>query len=404
MKHVFIVGSKGIPANYGGFETFVDKLTEYKKSDEIQYHVSVIKDTHTYDPAQKTYEYNGADCFCIKQRISSAAKAIFYDVDSIKYSLKYIKENNIEEPVIYILACRIGPYIRKYKRKIHKLGGKLYINPDGHEWKRSKWNKWIRKYWKRSEKKMVKHADLVICDSQGIEKYIQKEYKKYNPKTKYISYGAETKPSKLADDDPKVKEWFSENQVRIGQYYLIVGRFVPENNFETIIKEFTKSETKKDLVIISDYETNPLHEKLKQEYDIENDSRIKLIGTVYDEELLKKIRENAYAYIHGHSVGGTNPSLLEALGRTDVNLVYDVSFNKEVAKDGAIYWTEEYALLRNLIKRCDEASIDKRYELGLQAKARIEGAYTWDHITDQYEELFLRKEKPAEQAAEKSNS
>ena len=404
MKHVFIVGSKGIPANYGGFETFVDKLTEYKKSDEIQYHVSAIKDENTFDPSNVTYEYNGAQCFNIKQRIKSPAKAIFYDVDSIKYSLKYIKENNIEEPIIYVLACRIGPYIKRYRKKIHKLGGKLYVNPDGHEWKRSKWSKWVQKYWKHSERKMVKYADLLICDNVGIEKYIKHEYKKYRPKTKYISYGAETTPSKLADDDPKVKEWFSENQVRVGQYYLIVGRFVPENNFETIIKEFTKSETKKDLVIISDYETNPLHEKLKAEYDIESDSRIKLIGTVYDEELLKKIRENAYAYIHGHSVGGTNPSLLEALGRTDVNLVYDVSFNKEVAKDGAIYWTEEYALLRNLIKRCDEASIDKRYELGLQAKARIEGAYTWDHITDQYEELFLGKEKPAEQAAEKSNS
>lgn len=392
MKHVFIVGSKGIPANYGGFETFVDKLSEYKKSDDIKYHVSNIRDKDTYDPNNVTYEYNGAQCFNIKMRIKSPAKAIFYDVDSIKYSLKYIKENNIEEPIIYVLACRIGPYIRKYKRKIHKLGGKLYVNPDGHEWKRSKWNKWIRRYWKHSEKKMVKHADLLICDSIEIEKYIKEEYKKYKPKTKYISYGAETTPSVLADDDPKVKEWFNKNQVRVGQYYLIVGRFVPENNFETIIKEFMKSETKKDLVIISDYETNPLHEYLKKEYDIESDSRIKLIGTVYDQELLKKIRESAYAYIHGHSVGGTNPSLLEALSRTDVNLVYDVSFNKEVAKDGAIYWSEEYALLRNLIKKCDEASIDKRYELGLQAKARIESAYTWDYITDQYEELFLGKD------------
>ena len=144
MKHVFIVGSKGIPTKYGGFETFVDKLTEYQKSDDIKYHVSNIRDKATYDPDNVTYEYNGADCFTIKTRISSAAKAIFYDVDSIKYSLKYIKENNIEEPIIYVLACRIGPYIRRYKRKIHKLGGKLYVNPDGQEWKRSKWSKRVQ--------------------------------------------------------------------------------------------------------------------------------------------------------------------------------------------------------------------------------------------------------------------
>ena len=247
---------------------------------------------------------------------------------------------------------------------------------------------------------MVKHADLLICDSEGIEKYIQKEYKKYNPKTMFIPYGAQTSPSTLADDDPKVVEWYDKHQVRPSQYYLMVGRFVPENNFETIIKEFMMSNTKKDLVIISYYKNTPLYDLLVNEYKIDSDPRIKLVGTLYDEQLLKKIRENAYAYIHGHSVGGTNPSLLEALARTDVNLVYDVSFNKEVAKDGAIYWSEEYALLRNLIKRCDEATIDKRYELGLQAKARIEGAYTWDKIIDQYEELFLGKE----QTAEKSNS
>lgn len=393
MKHVFIVGSKGIPTKYGGFETFVDKLTEYKKSDDIKYHVSAIQDTKHYDPEKVTYEYNGAHCFNIEQRIKSPAKAIFYDVDSIKYSLKYIKENNIEEPIIYILACRIGPYIKKYRKKIHKLGGKLYINPDGHEWKRSKWNKWVQRYWKHSEKRMVKYADLIICDNQGIEKYIKQEYKKYNPKTMYISYGAETTPSTLADDDPKVVEWFDEHEVKPSQYYLMVGRFVPENNFEIVIKEFMKSDTKRDLVIMADYEPTPLYPELKDKYHFEDDPRIKFVGTEFNQQLLKKIRENAYAYIHGHSVGGTNPSLLEGLGRTDVNLVYDVSFNKEVAKDGAIYWTEEYALLRNLIKRCDDVSIDKRYELGLQAKARIEGAYSWEHITNQYEELFLGEHK-----------
>ena len=125
MKHVFIVGSKGIPTKYGGFETFVERLTEYRQSDDIKYHVSVIKDSKHYDPNEKTYEYNNAHCFNIKQRIDSAAKAIFYDVDSIKYCLRYIKEHNIEEPIIYVLACRIGPYIRRYKKKIHKLGGKL---------------------------------------------------------------------------------------------------------------------------------------------------------------------------------------------------------------------------------------------------------------------------------------
>lgn len=401
MKHVFIVGSKGIPTKYGGFETFVDKLTEYKKSEQIQYHVSAIRDDKTFDPKNITYEHNGAQCFCIKQRISSAAKAIFYDVDSIKYCLKYVKENNIEEPVIYVLACRIGPYIRKYKRKIHRLGGKLYVNPDGHEWKRSKWSKWIRRYWKRSEKKMVKHADLIICDNEGIEQYIQKEYAKYNPKTKYIAYGAETSPSTLEDDDERITEWYEKWNILRGQYYLMVGRFVPENNYEIVIKEFMKSDTKKDLVVISDHKYNPLYDMLIEKYHIEEDPRIKFVGTLYNYQLLKKIRENAYGYIHGHSVGGTNPSLLEALGRTDLNLVFDVSFNKEVAGDGAIYFTEEYGLLRHLINKCDQMTIDQRYQLGLIARGRVDDFYSWDKIANAYEALFLEKEKAVEEADEK---
>ncbi len=392
MKHVFIIGCKGIPTKYGGFETFVDRLTEYQKSDDLKYHVSVIKDFNDYEMDEKTYEYNGAHCFAIKQRIKSPAKAIFYDVDSLKYSLKYIKENNIEEPIFYILACRIGPYIRKYKRKIHRLGGKLYINPDGHEWKRAKWNKWIQRYWKHSEKKMVKHADLIICDNQAIEKYIHKEYKKYNPKTKFIAYGAETSPSPLADDDPQVTEWFDKWNVLRGQYYLMVGRFVPENNYETVIREFMKSNTKKDLVVISNHRYTPYFDEIKEKYNIDSDPRIKFTDVLYNAPLLKKIRENAYGYIHGHSVGGTNPSLLEALGRTDLNLIYDVSFNKEVAKDAAIYWTEEYGLLKHIIDKCDEMTIDQRYQMGLMARARVDEFYSWEKITDEYEELFLGKE------------
>lgn len=390
MKHVFIVGSKGIPNQYGGFETFVDKLTEYKKSDDIKYYVSVIKDDNTFEPERATYDYNGAFCFCIKERIKSAAKAIFYDVDSIKYSLKIIKENDIENPIVYVLACRLGPYMRKYTRKIHKLGGKIYINPDGQEWKRTKWNRWVQRYWKYSEKKMVKHADLVICDNTFIEKAIKKKYKKYKPKTMYISYGAETSESMLGEEDAKVKEWFDKWGVRHGQYYLMVGRFVPENNYEIAIQEFMKSDTKKDLVMITDYENKPLYDVLKKKLEFDKDPRIKFVGTLYDQQLLKKIRESAYGYIHGHTVGGTNPSLLEALGRTDLNLVYDVSFNKEVGKGAVLYWNEEYGFLRHLINRCDEMSIDKRYEMGLMARDRIDSHYSWDLITDEYEKLFLQ--------------
>lgn len=389
-RHIFIVGCKGIPTRYGGFETFVDKLTEYTKDESIQYHVSRILDDSEYDENNTEYEYNGAHCFDIKQRMGGPQKAIFYDVDAIKYSIDYIKKYNLKEPVIYVLACRIGPFIGKFKRQIHELGGKLYVNPDGHEWKRAKWSAPVRKYWKISERLMVKNADLLICDSIGIENYIKEDYKKYNPKTTFIAYGAETSKSTLADDDSKVKEWFSEFKIKFKNYYVVVGRFVPENNFEAIIREFMKSKTKKDLVIVTDYQNNAFYDELLKSTGFNKDRRIKFVGTVYDQPLLKKIRENAFAYIHGHSVGGTNPSLLEALGLTDVNLLFDVIFNREVAEDGAKYWSLEDGDLAALIDKTDNMSENEIETIGNKAKERIDNFYSWEYITEKYQKLFRK--------------
>lgn len=389
-KHVFIVGCKGIPTRYGGFETFVDKLTEYRTDENIQYHVARILDDKEYNPQNTEYEYNNAHCFDIKQRTGGPARAIFYDIDAIKYCINFIKEHNIKDPIVYVLACRIGPFIGGLKKKIHKLGGKLYVNPDGHEWKRAKWSAPVRKYWKLSEKLMVKHADFLVCDSLGIESYIKEDYKKYNPKTTFIAYGAETSASTLKDDDEKVLNWYGKFNIKPKNYYLIVGRFVPENNFEVMIKEFMKSKTKKDLVIITGYEGVGLYDELKEKTHFDKDKRIKFVGTVYDQQLLKKIREDAYGYIHGHSVGGTNPSLLEALGRTDLNLLFDVCFNREVGQDGAKYWTKEYGLLAQMLERADQMTDREIEEIGTKAKERIDKYYSWEYITQRYEELFTK--------------
>ena len=115
------------------------------------------------------------------------------------------------------------------------------------------------------------------------------------------------------------------------------------------------------------------------------------MGTVYDQELLKKIRENAYGYFHGHEVGGTNPSLLEALGSTDLNLLLNVGFNREVAEDAALYWNKEDGNLAGLIEKADDMEPEKIAELGKKAKQRIREAYSWEHIVGKYEELFLAR-------------
>ena len=385
MQHIFIVGSKGIPGAYGGYETFVDKLTQYHQAHPVlRYHVA-CKDKKKFE---KTY--NNARCFHVKVPNIGPAQAIWYDVAALADCCDYIKKNHIEKPIVYILACRIGPFMAHFARKIHKLGGVVYVNPDGHEWLRAKWPAPVRKYWKISESMMTKHADLMVCDSKNIEKYIQESYEKYAPATTYISYGAETRTSHLADDDEKLTAWYGEKGLAPREYYLVVGRFVPENNYETMIREFMQSKTDKNFAIITNVNDKFLQE-LEEKLHYKQDPRIKFVGTVYDQELLMKIRENAYGYFHGHEVGGTNPSLLEALGCTDLNLLLDVGFNREVAEEAALYWTKESGNLAQLIEQADKLDADTIAAMGEKAKKRIADAYSWQFIADEYEKLFCKE-------------
>ena len=383
MQHVFIIGSKGIPGAYGGYETFVDKLTEYHQTHtELKYHVA-CKDNRQFEEI-----YQNARCFHLRVPHIGPAQAIWYDVAALSACCQYIVEHQIEKPIVYILACRIGPFMAKYVRKLHKLGGQVFVNPDGHEWLRAKWPAPVRKYWKISERLMTKHADLMVCDSKNIESYIRSSYAKYKPATTYIAYGAETRKSSLADNDQKLLRWYRDKKLSAKGYYLVVGRFVPENNYETMIREFMKSKTDKSFAIITNVNAKFLAE-LEEKLHYKADPRIKFVGTVYDQELLMKIRENAYGYFHGHEVGGTNPSLLEALGCTDLNLLLDVGFNREVAEEAALYWSKEPGNLAALIEKADQLPADTIAQLGQQAKQRIADAYSWQFIASEYEKLFL---------------
>lgn len=397
IQNVFIIGSKGIPGAYGGYETFVDRLTEYhQQNKKIQYHVACK------GKKAEEKEYHHARCFYVKVPNLGSAQAVYYDVAALHESVEYIKKYHIQNPIVYILACRIGPFARYYLRKIHRLGGKIYVNPDGHEWKRSKWNYFVRKYWKISERLMVKNSDLLVCDSENIERYIREEYKKYAPHTTYISYGAD-----VSEENPEVKNayqnWLSEHGLQCGEYYLIVGRFVPENNYETMIREFMESHTEKKLVIICN-ENPKLKQLLEKKLEYTRDTRICFAGTVYDNKLLMNIRRFAFAYLHGHEVGGTNPSLLEALGSTDVNLLLDVGFNREVGMDSALYWNKKPKTLANLIDKVDNMSDGERRKLGKKAKERIREAYSWKKIADEYEKLFVQGEKNSESTVGRPNS
>ena len=402
VQHVFLVGAKSLGA-YGGYETFVYKLTEYHQDKKnIKYHVACKANGDGCMDETKVegvtrindheFEFHNAHCFKIDIPQIGPAQAIYYDVAALKACCEYIKKNHIQHPIVYIMACRIGPFAGHFYQEIHKLGGTVYLNPDGHEWMRAKWSAPIRKYWKISEQMMVKYCDLAICDSVNIEKYIHECYdgkgiKGRSPKTTFIAYGADLTLSKLADNDEKLVDWYREKELTKKGYYLVVGRFVPENSFEVMIREFMKSGSKKDFALITNVNDKFLNE-LEEKLHFKSDKRIKFVGTVYDQELLKKIRENAYAYFHGHTVGGTNPSLIEALGSTDLNLLVDVGFNKEVAVDCALYWSRDEGNLAKLIDKADLMNREEIEEMGRKAKKRVAEEYTWDKICKQYESAF----------------
>lgn len=381
MQHVFIIGSRGLPAQYGGFETFVDQLVSHQVSPDIQYHVACLSN----DQAYQHFDYKGVDCFTIKAPKLGPARVIAYDMMAINYALKLIKKQGIEQSIFYVLGNTIGAFVAPFARKIHKIGGRFYINPDGLEWKRAKWAKPIQAYLKYSEKIMTRHADLVISDNPGIESYIKEAYPW--SKTTYIAYGTDLSPTSLTGQDRKVRELYQKWQTQEKNYYLILGRFVPENNYETAIREFMASSTKRDLVIICNHEDNPYFEELRAQTGFDQDPRVKFVGTVYDQDLLKYIRKEAFAYIHGHEVGGTNPGLLEALAQTDLNLVLGVSFNQTVAKHTAQYWTKETGNLAHLIDQVD--SLEDVSEWGQLAKTNMKHNFTWEKIVGEYEELFL---------------
>ncbi|GBG96557.1 beta 1-4 rhamnosyltransferase Cps2T [Lactococcus termiticola] len=376
MRDVFIIGSRGLPAQYGGFETFVENLVKNQKSKDIRYHVACL--SHDKTEKGRHFDYEGADCFVVKPAKLGPASVMSYDARAIKQALKYIKEENIEAPIFYILGNTIGGFIKKYIRKIHKVGGLVFVNPDGLEWRRTKWSGPVRAYLKYAEKKMVQHADLIVSDNQGIADYLTAEYGEV--KTRVIAYGTEQMSSRLTSSP-------TLDKFEVSDYFLIVGRFVPENNYEMLVRSFVTSQLKQDLVIVTNYEGNPFYEELDRLTGFKADPRIKFVGTVYDQEELRFIREHAVAYLHGHEVGGTNPGLLEALWSTPVSLVLDCDFNRKTAEDAVLYFN-----IQNLPDKLSALPGLSDYDRKIyQEKARqlVQTKYTWDAICQEYEVLFL---------------
>lgn len=382
-KHIFIMGSKGLMRNYGGWETFVKNLLNNWQDESYQFYVPEIVHSRL---DEKMVNYNGIICPQIYAPKIGGATMVVFCAKAFLGALDYVKKNTLENVIFYILGLRIGPLVYLYRKKINVLGVKIIINPDGMEWKRSKWNTIVKSYFLFSEMAMYRSSDLIICDSQVIESYIRKKYAKVNLNTTYISYGA------IVHDKAALfqitLDYFHTYNMRSNSYYLLVGRFVPENNYQLIIEEFMQSTTTLDLVIICNVEINKFYIKLKDQTHFDMDSRIKFVGTVYNQSLLTQIRNHAFAYIHGHSAGGTNPSLLEALGTTKINILFDAEFNREVGANAAEYFGDKKGSLVETLLRVESFPQTKVEILSEKAKTIIRTKYSWCLVVDRHIEAF----------------
>jgi len=281
--------------------------------------------------------------------------------DAIKDNFDIIYEAGYQSSAISIL-------------RFHKKNGPLIVtNMDGIEWKRSKWSKPVKLLTKLFEKTAIKFSDVLISDNIGIQEYYKNIHK---VDSIFIPYGAEI----VNQFD---KTLLSEYNLTPNDYYLIIARLEPENNIETILQGII-SESKKKTIVVGNY----LSQYGKYLMDKFRNENINFIGGLYNKPTLDNLRHYASAYLHGHSVGGTNPSLLEAMAAQSFIIAHDNNFNRAVLKNNALFFNSSNDI-RDIIKSIEQKGIEK--EIFIKNNLLIlKKEYTWSKIVDDYEKLFLK--------------
>ncbi|MCZ4244142.1 DUF1972 domain-containing protein [Pedobacter punctiformis] len=358
---IAILGTRGIPNHYGGFEQFAEYLALglVKRGHEV-----IVYNSHNHPYKETTW--NGVKLIHIfdpEFKFGTIGQFI-YDFNCIRN----LKKHNLD--VILQLGYTSSSVWYKF------LPGKpvLTTNMDGLEWKRTKFGKLVRKFLLFAEKLAVKSSDHLISDSIGIQKYISK---KYNVNSTYIPYGAHSfdNPDENKLDDYNVSKY---------QYNMLVARLEPENSIETILDGMAKSDTDKLFLVIGKHQTK-YGEYLKGKY--KSYSKIKFIGGVYDIEMLNNLRYFSNLYFHGHTVGGTNPSLLEAMASSSLISANDNDFNRYILGDDALYFTTPDEVAEQLN---DTNKSSKKYlDFVINNNLKIKEQFNWPKIIDQYEHHFF---------------
>ncbi len=369
MKIAF-VSTRGIPNNYGGFEQFAEYISVGLAE---RGHEVTVYSPH-YHPFQGN-EYKGVKIkhiYSPELWMGGSVGSFFYDYACLKDALK--KENFdiiYEAGYTSIIPAYIRFNVKNIRRPI------FTTNMDGLEYKRTKFNKWVQKFVFWEERMAVKHSHYLIADNMGIKDYYKE---KYGKESKFLAYGANIY-------DNYSENYLKEYDLKAGEYLLLVARLEPENNIDMAIEGYIRSQQYGKIPLLVVGKTNtPYGKQLVKTYG--KYECVRFMGGIYDFDKLNSIRHYSYAYFHGHSVGGTNPSLLEAMASDCFILSHDNIFNRSVLGENAVYYcnTEQVTeILNNLDSTV--AQYKKQYtERNLEV---IRNEYSWEKLVDEHEKYFL---------------
>ena len=360
MKKVAIIGIQGVPAKYGGFETLIENMLG--ENIPIDIHYTVFCSSKDYK--EKIKSYKGAALKYIPFFHANGIQSTLYDI----YSLTKVIKGYDTILILGISGCIFLPFFRIMCSK------RLIINIDGLEHQRAKWGKLAKKFLKFSEAMAIKYANVIIADNKGIQNYIKEEYGK---ESKLIAYGGDHVQQIMSNEQQD--EILNNYKLKAKKYAITICRIEPENNCHLILKALSMSHI--PMVFIGNWERSEYGKNLKEKYG--SFDNIDILDPIYDLQMLYALRNNCKYYIHGHSAGGTNPSLVEAMFFGIPILAYDVVYNRETTQQQAYYFKNEKELLK-LLELSD-------ITLKRNATEMLEIAnknYKWKIIADQYNKCY----------------
>ncbi len=374
-KSLGIIGTVGVPAKYGGFETLVHQLVLNLNT---EFDMTVYSSSHAYPKNERLNTWEGAKIKYVPLK-ANGYQSVFYDLFSIIHALF----NSDVLLILGVSGCAFLPFLKIFSKK------KIIVNIDGLEWRRPKWNWFAKMFLLFSEKIACKFADEIITDNRILKEYVKI---RYNISSQLIEYGADhTKREVISDNDIEDYPFLKE------QYAFKVSRIEPENNIHLILEVFSKL-PKKHLVLVGNWNDNFYGCKLREKY--KKYKNLHLLDPIYATLKLDVLRSNAHFYVHGNSAGGTNPSLVEAMYLKLPVLSFDAIFNRVTTNNQAIYFSNAREL-KEIISKIDQYPL---YAIAENLKTIANKQYTWKNISQRYATVIDGKEKVADFMSEFKNA